>query len=990
MARPLFHRVKSLFRGLCQHRWAEDLRGLRPRRLRCEPLESRQLLAVITLPSLPLLNFDNAGNNRIEITPTGPHSFDVDVDSGTFVTSVVDLSGTPTQLVINAGTGADELVLHLPADVANFLDGGIIFNGEAGSDTLTVVGAGNTARYTPSATPGDGSLDLDGFSGAIAFTGLEPVNISGMALVTVVSPLLNDNLIVQNVVVAGQDAIQVSDAANSFEAVNLWNNTNVVVDTTLVGGDGNDTITVLSADNAHGNTNLALLTGTGTDAVDVAGGVAIAGNLQIASGTISLNGGLLIGTDLTLDSSTAVTQTQPVSAGGLELLGTGPVVLTLASNDVDTLAANLSGALSFRDADDLAIGTVGGTGGVTASQVSLETGGALTQTQAVVAGGLELLGTGPVVLALASNDVDTLAANLSGALSFRDADDLAIGTVGGSGGVTASQVSLETGGALTQTQAVVAGGLELLGTGPVVLVLLNDIDTLAASITGWLRLRDVDDLTVGSVGATAGVTAVNQWAVVVVGTDLVLAGPVELGSGSFTVVAGGSILDDLDDTTVVAAGLANLTAGGAIGSGAPHGQIDTKVASLLAVAGPGGLFLSDKDGLNLLNPLAGGDIVLGSEGGLLRVGPGFSVRSTGGNVTLQAADTLLLAPGSVVSAAGSVRVDLGTDHDGGVAHLRGTIQVGAGGTAGVVGGQGAELVRIPLTEAVLPAGGLGVDGGAGVDTIRLEGTAAADLFRVDDAAGNICWKQEADPSFQRVVTAYHSVELIHVRAFAGDDRVMFALGAQNAGLRFEGAAGEGPLSNGLQVVGTAGPDDIRVGPGQRFQVVDVAVLQLFGLAGNDFLANNTSIPSILSGGDGGDTIFGGFARDVIFGGRGVDHLFGRDGDDFIFADHDYLLDQTHSLPPVEDGDTSDGGLGLDTLVHLGVDFPFGGSDTVSDRIISDSAFLTMEDWLTGWLQPVSSGNVDDALFQALEKHDTLEEQQTYKGRGAAYFLPGPC
>lgn len=918
MARPLFDIVQNLLRGLGRHR-ADTLRNSRPRRLRCEPLESRQLLAVITLPSLPALNFDNTGDNRIEITPTGPNRFDVDIDNGTFVTSVIDLSGTPTQLIINAGTGADELILNLPADPANFLDGGIIFHGEAGNDTLTLVGAGNTVQYTPSAMTGAGSLDLDGFASAIAFTGLEPVNISGMALVTIVSPLLHDNLIVQNVVVAGQDAIQISDAANSFEAVNLWNNTTVVVDTTLVGGDGNDTITVLSADNAHGNTNLALLTGAGTDAANITGGVTLGGSLQIASGTISVNGAVAIGVDLTLNSSAAITQTQPITAAGLELLGTGPVALTLATNDVDTLAASLAGVLGFRDADDLGIGTVGATSGI-----------------------------------------------------------------------TAPQVTLQTGGALSQTQPMVAAGLELLGAGPVTLLLLNDIDTLAANLTGWLRLRDVDDLSIGSVGSTVGLTAINRWAVLVVGTDLVLAGAVELGTGSFTAVAGGSILDDLDDTTVLAAGLANLTAGGAIGANGAHAQIDTKVVNLLAVAGPGGLFVTDKDGLNLLNPHAGGDVVLGSEGGLLRVGSGLSVQSTGGSVTLQAADALLLAPGSVVSAAGSVRVDLGTDQDGGVAELRGSVQVGAGGTATVVGGQGAELVRIALSQAVLPSGGLGVEGDAGIDTVRLLGTAAADLFRVDDAAGNVCWKQEADPSFRRVITGYRNLELILVQAAGGDDRVMFALGAQNAGLRFEGGAGEGSLSNGLQVVGTAGADNIRVGPGQRFQVVDVAVLQLFGLAGNDFLANNTAIPSILSGGDGGDTIFGGFARDVIFGGRGVDHLFGRDGDDFIFADHDYLLDQTYSLPPVENGDTSDGGTGLDTLVHFGVDFPFGGSDTVSDRIISDSAFLTMEDWLTGWLQPVSSGNVADALFQALDKHDTLEEQQTFRGRGAGYFLPGPC
>src|SRR5206468_1489221 len=43
----------------------------------------------------------------------------------------------------------------------------------------------------------------------------------------------------------------------------------------------------------------------------------------------------------------------PISAGGLQLLGTGSVHLDNANNDVATLAASYSGPISYTDATDL-------------------------------------------------------------------------------------------------------------------------------------------------------------------------------------------------------------------------------------------------------------------------------------------------------------------------------------------------------------------------------------------------------------------------------------------------------------------------------------------------------------------------------------------------------------------------------------------------------------------------------------------------------------
>jgi Ca2+-binding RTX toxin-like protein len=63
----------------------------------------------------------------------------------------------------------------------------------------------------------------------------------------------------------------------------------LVIDTVTGGSDGNDTITILSANNAHTNTTLRIDTGTGTDTISVGSGYnVVAGGANID--TITVNG----------------------------------------------------------------------------------------------------------------------------------------------------------------------------------------------------------------------------------------------------------------------------------------------------------------------------------------------------------------------------------------------------------------------------------------------------------------------------------------------------------------------------------------------------------------------------------------------------------------------------------------------------------------------------------------------------------------------------
>jgi filamentous hemagglutinin family protein len=118
--------------------------------------------------------------------------------------------------------------------------------------------------------------------------------------------------------------------------------------------------------------------------------------------------------------------------------------------------------------------------------------GTVTQTAAITATGLDLLGSGAAyTLAATSNSIDTLAAN-SGTINVDDSIGLAVGSVAGADGVTGSgAVTLSTAGNLT-----IASGDPVTSTGSGDNVVLsaaadfvNDAGSNAISVTGtgrWL------------------------------------------------------------------------------------------------------------------------------------------------------------------------------------------------------------------------------------------------------------------------------------------------------------------------------------------------------------------------------------------------------------------------------------------------------------------------------------------------------------------------
>jgi Ca2+-binding RTX toxin-like protein len=152
----------------------------------------------------------------------------------------------------------------------------------------------------------------------------------------------------------------------------------------------------------------------------------------------------------------------------------------------------------------------------------------------------------------------------------------------------------------------------------------------------------------------------------------------------------------------------------------------------------------------------------------------------------------------------------------------------------------------------------------------------------------------------------------------------------------------------LAVVGTAQDDNITVSRdaagrllvnggavpvlGPTPTVANTALIELFGLAGNDTLAldeANGALPSsLLFGASGNDTLIGGSAADQLFGETGNDTLLGKGGADFLFggADSDVLTggsgdDQSFGeggndriiWNPGDGSDLNEGGDGADTI-----------------------------------------------------------------------------
>ena len=377
-----------------------------------------------------------------------------------------------------------------------------------------------------------------------------------------------------------------------------------------------------------------------TAGANLTGGGAITEN----SGTIAA-GALVVKTEKTGGANITLNQAanNHVSSVDLESLNTAG-----AATDAGTISYQDSGGF-----DVVALKTTAG--------ANLTGGGAITENSGTIAAGAlvvktEKTGGANITLNQAANnhvssvDLESLntagAATDAGTISYQDSggfDVVALKTTG--------NATLGSGAGVTQSGAILAAGLELLGAGPFTLNLasggnaVNQVTTLAGNTTGGINFRNQNGLTVDTVNSTGLAASGGDVVLVADAGDLVLNKDVTASGGNATLTAtAGNIVNGGGK---VSGNLVALTAGAANGAVAAN----TRATSLaLTGNGTGTITVTEDDGATINSATTGS--------GAIQVTSTTGDLSIGGPVTTTGNATLTATAGNIVNGGGKVSGNL--------------------------------------------------------------------------------------------------------------------------------------------------------------------------------------------------------------------------------------------------------------------------------------------------------------------------------------------
>ena len=371
-----------------------------------------------------------------------------------------------------------------------------------------------------------------------------------------------------------------------------------------------------------------------------------------------------VGGTLSLTAGTSLAQTGAIHAAGLNATaGSGTIALTNAGNSFAALALATTGSngATVTDSAGVALGssTIGGA-------LTLSAGGAISQSGALQSASLSVTtGTGNIVLTNAANAVSgAIAFTTPGAASFADtgAVDLGGASVGG-------VLTLQSGGGISQSGAVAAGGLSVTASGSIVLTNTANAVTGSVAFTTPGTASFTDSTSFG-----VGATSVDGLLTLVSGGGISQSGAVQAASlnatannGAIALTNSGNSFATLtlstgagnnaavtDSTGVTLAasmvgGKLTLSAGGAVGQSGALQSIGLNVStaagaialtntanavsSPVQFSTPGAVTFYDTRGLALGGATVGGDLVLLSKG---NVGVTGAVQSDSGAITVVA------------------------------------------------------------------------------------------------------------------------------------------------------------------------------------------------------------------------------------------------------------------------------------------------------------------------------------------------------------------
>lgn len=458
-----------------------------------------------------------------------------------------DFTGTVTLSTTGNATIADSTALDLGAVTV----GGNLNATSAGA--MTDSGVINVTGTTTLASGAANDITLDGvansYGGAVGFTSANNVIFRDSNALALGTTSISGNLTATSagnitdtgaVAVAGLatfdpgagNDIVLDNVANDFGTVDLLNASNatfadangmILAGFTLPGqlsltAGGNVTqtaaITVpqLELLGAGGTYLLDDLTNDFTTVAANTNALTVKDTTGFDIGTAGSTTGITVTTDTTFETTGTVTQSADLTTSGLELIGTGgDYQLNRSTNQIVTLAAN-TGTITISDTDGYNVGTVRGTTGVTTTnfQTIASPGAVFNQSSVITTQGLELIGAGGTFnLTDAGNDFDFLAAD-TGSINIVDVDGFEISTVLGTTGVTLTgDMTLNSGGAVTQSQPIVTNTANLQGSANYTLThASNDFSgALSANGTGNISVKDANALDFGTFSTTGNLAA---------------------------------------------------------------------------------------------------------------------------------------------------------------------------------------------------------------------------------------------------------------------------------------------------------------------------------------------------------------------------------------------------------------------------------------------------------------------------------------------------
>ncbi|MBU2222389.1 MAG: hypothetical protein KJ722_07205, partial [Candidatus Omnitrophica bacterium] len=360
--------------------------------------------------------------------------------------------------------GAETNSLTLDADSAG------------GSGDVTISGAigSTTALSSLTITGNDISLNSIG-AAAAGVTGVTSITASNGAdtgSITLSGTTYNANAQTYNALatntiqltggIAGSTTTVTSSADTvQFTGLVDLNNRDLTIDTTNSGGSPlGASITFNQAIDGAGD--FILTAGTAGDITlsGAVGGTTSLNSLTATANTISLNsvitnnGVINLNADGitlsgTINSGNAIITLLPRTSGYSIDLGTKTAgTLGLTSAEMDRLTTTNLVRIGNGSSGNIVISAAIAPANI--NTLTLQTGGTITQTASLTETNLRLDSAGAITMTNASNDVTTLAANVSGAdnaFSYTDANSLIVGTVDGVAGITTN------GGDLTLTAA---------------------------------------------------------------------------------------------------------------------------------------------------------------------------------------------------------------------------------------------------------------------------------------------------------------------------------------------------------------------------------------------------------------------------------------------------------------------------------------------------------------------------------------------------------